>query len=465
MIRRLTTYWDVFAALPMLLALETQLRAGGAAVGPGEALLSLWLLPVLFAAIWNGPRSASRQFLNALGFWAALAAALCLGVIIATVRDIAVDWSLVIHDTAAYILLALVTCTLTILPNAAARLYGIQWMIALFGASLLLMQLANAGGFFVLSDIDPWYWDRMRGWSENPNQFALLCLLTGFVAVALAERATGVPAKIVASICAGIALGTGLQSKSNAYSAVVIAGLLVLALLKAGRWMARAERAGRPAIAVFLIGISALGLATTLLASAVDLRADFEKATRTIARKGEDESADAALRLQLWKQAITVGTRSWALGLGPGPHLEIPPSIIAGRQGEDDPINLKHPKPGLAANFEAHNTVLELFVQGGLLAVVAFLWILALAARRAWKAGFDGLVALLFVLIMFGSFHVVFRHPFVWFAICLALVSEPAPRAAARTSEEIPPAVDRHRFAFAAGGRGRRCPPLAVQRL
>jgi hypothetical protein len=437
MTKNLTGYWDALAALAMVLSLETQLRPGGAALGPGEALLSVWLLPVLAMAIRGGPGFASARFSNAAAFWVALTAALSLGVVVANARDIPVDWSLVIHDVVAYALVAMLTCAFTSLPDASNRLYRMQWMVALFGASLLLMQLANASGLFELSGVDPWYWDRMRGWAENPNQFALLCLLTGFVALALAERARGLAAKLTASACAGIALGTGFQSRSNAYSGVVLASLLVFAVLKGGRVIARARRAGVPAVSLSLAGLSAIGLALTLVASAVDLRAELQTATGALARKGDDESADAALRLQLWREAIGVGTDSWGLGLGPGPHLEIPPSILAGRQGDGDPVNLNHPKLGLAPNFEAHNTVLELFVQGGALAVVAFLSILALAWTRALKAGFDGLAALLFALVAFGSFHVVFRHPFVWFAICLALVSEPRRRLAPEAGVRI----------------------------
>ena len=272
MIRSLTAYWDALAALPMLLALETQLRSGGATLGPGEALLSLWLLPVLAARIWREPRFASRRLLSAAAFWAVLAAALSLGVIVASVRDFPVDWSLAIHDVGAYALLTLLTCTFTALPEASDRLYRIQWMIALFGASLLLMQLGNAFGLFALSGVDPWYWDRMRGWTENPNQFALLCLLTGFVSLALVERASGFAATLVASACAGIALWTGLQSKSNAYFGAVLAALLLFALLKGVRAIAKAQRADVPAVAFSLAALSAIGLALSLVASAVDLR-------------------------------------------------------------------------------------------------------------------------------------------------------------------------------------------------
>lgn len=422
------TLWDALVALSMLLALETQLRTGDGPLGPGETLVLLWLLPVLVLELLRAPRFVPQPFWDVLRFWSALAVALSIGVVVAIVRDIVVDWSLVAHDIAAYVLLALLTCVLTVLPDASDRMHRILWMIVLFGAGLLLLQLANAAGWFTLGGIDPWYWDRMRGWSDNPNQFALLCLLIGFLAVALAERAEGFGRKLLASACAAVGLGTGILAKSNAFSAVFITGLLFFAISKLGRAFARAEKRGFPAGALIVVVVSALGWAVCVIGPIVDLRIDALKATSTMARDGDADSEDAALRVELWAQAIKVGIESWGLGLGPGPHLEIPRSIVAGRRdGGGDPINLKHPKPGLAANFEAHNTVLELFVQGGLAAVIAFLWIGTLGAYRSWKARFDGIVALLLALIAFGSFHVVFRHPMVWFAICLAVTERRVP--------------------------------------
>jgi hypothetical protein len=422
---RLATLWDALVAFSMLLALETQLRTGDGPLGPGEILLLLWLLPIFVLEFLRAPRQIPRAFWDILRFWCVLAAALSIGVVVTIVRDVVVDWSLVAHDIAAYVLLAALTCVLTVLPRSFDRLHRILWMVVLFGGTLLLLQLANSAEWFALSGIDPWYWDRMRGWSDNPNQFALLCLLVGFLAVALAERAEGIGPKVLALSCAAIGLGTGILAKSNAFSAVIITGLVFFALSKLGRAFARVERRGFPAFALTVATMSALGWALCVIGPLIDLRIDALKATSTMARDGDADSEDAALRVQLWTQAIKVGTQSWGLGLGPGPHLEIPQSIVASRRDGGEPINLKHPKPGLAANFEAHNTVLELFVQGGLMAVGAFTWVLSIGARRSWKAEFDGLVALLFAIVAFGSFHVVFRHPMVWLAICLAITERP----------------------------------------
>ena len=434
----MTTLWDALVALAVLLALETQLRIGAGPIGPGEFLLSLWLGPLAVISLLRLPREVPRPFWDVLRFWGALAAALSLGVIAAIVRNVAVDWSLVLHDIIAYALLASLTCTLTILPDGPARLHRMLWMIVLFGAGLLLLQLANAQGVFRLGAIDPWYWDRMRGWSDNPNQFALMCLLVGFLAVALAERTPGIWAKLLAVSCAAIGLGTGLLAKSNAFSAVILMVLLFFVLSKLARAFMRAERRSIPLASLAVAVAAFVGWAVCIGAHLTDLRTDALKATSAMARD-DAADADAALRVHLWGQAVKAGTESMALGLGPGPHLEIPHAILAGRRDANVPVNIQHPKPGVAANFEAHNTVLELFVQGGLIAVVAFVSIVVLGAYRSWKTGLDGMVALLLAIMIFGSFHVVFRHPSVWFAICLALVGR-APSAMA-----VP--ILRHRFA------------------
>ncbi len=410
----------------MLLALETQLRIGSGPLGPGEIFLSLWLAPLALTSLLRMPNKVPRPFWDILRFWSALTAALSLGVMTAILRDIAVDWSLVIHDIIAYALLALLTLTMTVIPDAPVRLHRMLRIIVVLGTGLLLLQLANAQGLFALRAIDPWYWDRMRGWADNPNQFALLCLLIGFFGLALADRSQRLSEKLLATLCAGVSLGTGLLAKSNAFSAVVVVGLLAFGVLKLGRWLVRAEKCGFPAASMSVALVALAGWLACITISAADLRVDALQTASSMARDGDANpnanAEDAALRVHLWGEAIKVGTQSLGLGLGPGPHLEIPHSILAGRRDTNTPINLQHPKPGIAPNFEAHNTVLELFVQGGALAVVAFLWIFALALYRSWKAGRDGMIALCLALIVFGSFHVVFRHPMIWFAICLALV-------------------------------------------
>jgi hypothetical protein len=432
-------------AMAMLLALETQLRIGGA--GPGEAILLIVLPAMLLSALWRGAAVVRGGALALLAFWGILAAALCLGVVTAMALTVPVDASLVLHDVVAYGLLSLFCLAFSTLPRRNESLRRTQWLIATIGASMSALQLANANGLFSLPNVDPWYWDRMRGWSENPNQFALLSLLIGFCALALLDKSDTNLQKATAALCAAVALGVGLNSKSNAYSMVMAAGLALFLVLKLARAGLRAERRGIPALGVLLMLASLSGLLVTLVSARLDLREELKSFASDFGRKGDDESADAALRLELWRQAVASGWRSDGFGLGPGPHLAIPPSLVAARKSEDEPKNLSHPKVGLASNFEAHNTVLELLVQGGVLAVAAFLWLLPTAVRRAWRAGFDGVIALLFATIAFGSFHVVFRHPLVWFCFCLGGLAERTGArsgiARARTPPSHPLTVDR----------------------
>jgi hypothetical protein len=424
---------DALLALGVLLALFTQLRIGND-IGPGELLIAAWAIPSAGAALIGNLRAAPNAFWLLAAFWSLFVAALCVGAIFTIVSDAPTDWALTVHDSIAYLLLIVLTGLLTVAPDAPARLTRIQWMIVLAGGALLLLQYANALGLYTIADEDPWYWDRMRGWSDNPNQFALACLLIGFLALGLAERGPGAPRKLVAFVLAAAALGIGLLAKSNAYSGVVIAALLVFAIAKTVRALASAERNGLPARALAAASAAVLALAALVVFPAIGVRPNAVSAVGQMARtdQGEDETMD--VRLALWEQAVKRGGESWMLGYGPGPHLAIPTAILSGRRDSNEPINLVHPQLKLAPNFEAHNTLLEVFVQGGVLAAGAFLWITATGAWRSWSSGMDGVLALLFALAAFGSFHVIVRHPIVWFVVCLALTGDRRAAEGARAS-------------------------------
>ena len=416
--------WSALLSLGMLLSLETQLRWGASPVGPGELLISLWLLPGILILLYRFAGALAPGFWELTLFWAIFAVALCGGAVEMMATGTVVDSSLVIHDIIAYSLLFVLTSVLLALPDAAQRLRLVQRSTVVLGTILALLQTANAWGLFTLSGVDPWYWERLRGWSDNPNVFALFCLLVGFCAIALAESEVYPGRKFLALTCAAATLGLGWLSMSSTYYGVVIGALGLFGLLKGARAIARAERRGFPAITLALAALASVVFVSCLFSPDIHSRAiGLGAAPKLIERKGEGD--EAAVRLYLWNKAIERGLDSQMLGLGPGPHLDIPSSLTTSHRTANEPINLHHPKDGFAPNYETHNTLLELFVQGGLLAVGSFLWINVVALRRALKAGMDGLVALLFAAAVFGSFHVNVRHPIVWFAICLALVERP----------------------------------------
>ena len=171
--------------------------------------------------------------------------------------------------------------------------------------------------------------------------------------------------------------------------------------------------------------------AVPLGASAATEIEDFIKGM-TKGGGGRDTEEMTRLRIHIWNEAMRRGVESGLLGLGPGPHLEIPPSIVAGRRDSiNEPKHVEHPEFGLVPNFEAHNTFLDLFVQGGLIAVLSFGWLVATALIMTQRAELDALTTLLCGLTIFSIFHLIVRHPIFWFAISLCLAATAHPRSAA----------------------------------
>src|SRR5439155_14044821 len=112
-----------------------------------------------------------------------------------------------------------------------------------------------------------------------------------------------------------------------------------------------------------LVGFPVLGVgAIPLVPVAVD-----RVEAKADALYNEDNQGDA--RFHLWAEAYDKGMGAAMLGLGPGPHL-----------------TKKVWKESPPRKFESHNTPLELFTRGGLLAFLAIAWLYAsllLATTRA----------------------------------------------------------------------------------
>ncbi|MCW2285387.1 O-antigen ligase [Rhodoblastus acidophilus] len=433
--KRLQNSSDWFLALGVLLALLTQLRSNASILGPGEIFLACWLCVQAFQALAGMP--AAQGLAPVAIFWGLFAFALCLGLIHSIVSGVPLDSSLVIHDVFADLLLVALCVLLAPVVADQRRLSRLYLRIMTAGVAMLALQLANAAGVFALGGVDPWYWERLRGWTANPNQFALLCLLIGFLALHVAERGSRAGA-FAGWACGLLTLASGLLGMSNAYVLVVMLGLGVLFAAKVLRWMAREERRGFPAAWLGVSLAAALLYTGLLLAPHVMSESDLIRSAGGMARDTSKELEDSTVRLMLWRQALKRGMESGMIGYGPGPHLEIPAVVLQGRRAGDLPKNMITPELGLAANFEAHNTVLELFVQGGLLAAGGFLCIVGLAIVRAFRAGFDALAAGLIAINAFGSFHVIFRHPFFW----LLMVGALSARSACATSRAKPRPFD-----------------------
>jgi hypothetical protein len=419
---------EMLLALGVLLPLESQLRLGSLPVGPGEICLVIWifLIPRRELAWLGRPLLTTvfskTAFSKLLVFWLLFALAQTVGTLTGFAIGDKHDSDLFLHDALAYPLLATVSCLSVVEPEAGSSMRRVAWNLAAFGSATLAPQLAVAWGLFQIPSLDPWYWDRFRGWSESPNQLALLCAVLGFVSLHLAETAARLTGRIAAAACSILPIYVGRLTMSDTFTMALLAAGPIIVAFKLWTWLLSEKGVTFRFTFAWLV---LLAMALSILV-VLSFRDEAQRLALGFAKNGGTEvNVEAELRLDSWHEAWSRGLESGMLGLGPGPHLRIPASLLAARLvEEDDPQASRHPKPGAAPNFEAHNTLLDLFTQGGVLAVLSFVWLTATVLFNTYKARQAGLFALVCGLSIYGMTGLYVRHPIFWFAIALCLVAE-----------------------------------------
>jgi O-Antigen ligase len=415
---------DVFLALGLLLSTASQLRLEALPIGPGEVCMVIWIVLMLGQrAIWTGT-PLTPAFSLILIFWSLFAVSQSLGTLTGYVIGDRHDPSWFVHDVFAYVLLALVSCLSVVEPRALPRLQRVVWLLVLFGSISLAFQLAIVFELLDVAAIDPWYWDRFRGWSANPNQLALFCASLALLALYLADASTRVFERIVAIICLILSIWIGRLSKSDTFNIVLIGAGLIFVALKFRVWLS--ARGLRLTLHSSVAWVFVLAL-PAMLASAAPLSYAIVAGTASVAKEiskdnGKGTEDEAQLRVQVWGEAIDRGLESGMLGLGPGPHLVIPPAFVIARMSETDTV-IKHPQANSYPNFEAHNTLLDLFTQGGLIAVLSVVWISTAALSKTLQVRLEALTTLMIGMVIFSISHLIIRQPLFWFAVALCLVT------------------------------------------
>jgi O-antigen ligase/polysaccharide polymerase Wzy-like membrane protein len=422
---------DVLLAIGLLLSTASQLRPEGAPIGPGEICLASWVFLMLCREARRLGPLLTRPFSILLIFWLIFAITQSLGTMTAFVIGDRHDPDLFLHDALAYPLLAAVSCLSVVEPGAGRRLNRVAWLLVTLGAPLLALQIGQAWGAIDILPIDPWYWDRFRGWSRNPNILALLCAVLGLLSLHLAETATRRRERIAAIACAILPIYVGRLTKSDTFAIILVASGPIFIALKFRTWLfAFQQRLTFRSAAAWIVVLAA----PLAVAATAPLISSIEVEAKDVAKemaKGNDAETErtASVRFTAWSEAISRGIESGMLGLGPGPHIPIPFLIVEGRRNAtDEPKFMDHPTLGATPNFEAHNTWLDLFTQCGLIGVLSVIWLVTIALSVTYKAKLDGLVTLLCGLSIFSMFHLIIRHPIFWFAFALCLVAGDATR-------------------------------------
>jgi|SRR5215471_9748068 len=422
---------DVLLAFGLIVSTASQLRPQGVSIGPGEICLALWVLVMVCRELYRLGPPLTPPLTKLLIFWLVFTIAQGLGTMTAYVIGDRHDFHLFMHDVLAYPLLAAVSCLSMVEPGAGPRLRRVAWLLVIFGTIGLALQLAEIWVDIDVLGIKPWYWNRFRGWSANPNQLALLCAALGLLALYLAETAGGFGRKVAALACAILPVYVGRLSKSDTFAILLVGSIPLFAALKVRTWCSSNHGAMtiRTAFAwLVILAVPAMAVAGGILLPSI--KTGVEDLARDMAKGNEaDSEHTAAIRLHSWHEALRRGFESGMLGLGPGPHIEIPFSIIQGRLNPSaDPEDIEHPKVNGTANFEAHDTLLDLFTQCGLIGVLSVLWLGAITVQGSFRARLDGLTTMLCGLAVFSVFHLIVRHPIFWFAISLSLVATDAAR-------------------------------------
>ncbi|PPQ32210.1 O-antigen ligase family protein [Rhodopila globiformis] len=416
---------DILLACGLLLSTASQLRIGSLPIGPGELCLVAWLGLRVPALMLQRRLSFSPAFRRMGVFWLCLSLSLALGTLTGLTKGEDYDPSWFLHDLMAYPLLAVVACMMVIGPQAAERLQRVAGMATDMGIVSLCLLLALGAGIVTIPGMDPWFWERFRGWSDNPNQLAVLTLGLVLIALHVVETAQTLGRWLRGMICLVLAIWVGRLSQSDGCTFAMIGAAMIFIAVKLRVWLflqqpKRALRSSAAWIAVFSLPFVVAAGVPLMLSSpdtATTLAASLEKGG------GKYASQEAELRFALWRQALRRGLESAMLGLGPGPHLQMPSEIAADHvAGLDQRDNMQSPTQGAAANYEAHNTPLDLLTQGGLILVIAFFWLLFVALRGVYDGRYAGLTAMLCGLTLFSLTGLIVRHPLVWFAIAICLV-------------------------------------------
>jgi hypothetical protein len=416
---------DALLALGILLAPATQLRLGDTPLGPGELCLAVWLSVSICRQVTQ-PGLFWNAALTRLGiFWLILIIAECIGVVVGFTTELFFDTPSIIHDIIAYGLMIAVGCVMAVELASEPRRRRVTWMIVSVGASSLTLQMAGANGWIGLpidSMVDPWFFDRLRGWSKDPNQLGFCAASLTLLSIHAAETAVKRTAILAAIVCAGIAFSVGLLTKSDSYIVCILAAGSVVVAVKSLAWLRTLESGLTLRAASVCIALLAFPM---LVVAAVPFAPAALEHTEAYSTEVYNEDNQGDARLDLWREALAKGLDAGMLGLGPGPHLTSKA--------------YKRPPPD---KFEAHNTPLDLFTQGGLLAVLALAYLYGSTLLMTFRAKLPALMALAFAFVVFSMFHFVVRHPIFWFGVVLCLLeaaSVPKPCFDARHAHSVAP--------------------------
>jgi O-antigen ligase len=390
----------IWFALGLVLTTATQLR-GASSVGVGELLLVSWVTMSLFALAAQRQIDPSTLVKALLVFWIVALTVLALGLIVSSAP---LDRSSVDHDGRAILFVAAVVLSF-VAPNGTLVRFRRTLLFTLSFSLVPLLFLWFVGLFVsTFGPLELWYGPRFVGWTENPNQLALLTAPAPFLCFYLASTLSG-KAKYWSVFLGFVAVLLGLASYSDALRVCWFITALFLLLARWFRVVVQASTSRQPPSIAYLIG--SLAAAIIVVGAGLLLASRVEDATAEMYQEGDQ----GAVRLTSWRFGIDAMAKSPVFGSGPGTHARAPMSL--------EPI-------------EAHNTFIDWASNTGLVGLSAYILLLGWIGTVLLRSGQMALLAALLALTSFSIFNYVLRQPVYWFFL-LAPVAISVPPAHGRT--------------------------------
>lgn len=364
----------------------TQLRIPGLPIGPGELILTLWLVLTFLALVWRGVVELQPVSRGIVTFWTLALLLLLTGSVPAVIHEY--DLGNLFHDLLGYSLAAVICTLFAVEEDLPERVRVALPLVAAFTVLPLLAILATGGNLGIVS-VNPWPSElRFTGWARNANQVAMSLAPVPFVGMLLFRRATSARGKILA---VGVILGSLVMGVLTLSDALVVAWIATGAVaIVLGTWRKLKNRRGRywPLAGTYVI-LPVVGLMALLSLGPILLAFMGENVAAML-----NNGNQASVRVTLWINGLRALTHSPLLGNGPGAY-----------SGLDRPFQ----------GSEAHNTIIDWAASTGLVGVLLYLALIGVVLRASIRTGSRPVLYLFVSLLVFSLTHHVLRHPLFWF--------------------------------------------------
>lgn len=356
-------------------SIATELRLLGA-IGVAEIVAMFYIFLRLIFISRNGCHT-NKYFLM---FFYVFFLAIFLGALfsIFNVREV------YIRDIFAYMYCFVIT-TLVFQHVGFDKVYAISFLKYFLIVSLLYLFLVDVVAYFYSGFMYEGF--RLAGFSSNPNQLALLVLVTFNISFIFCKKMM-IP-RLWRVIIYTFLLYVSLRTVSEALLVAIFLGFVSYFSIRFSIYSF--TRTGR--LYVLISVMLMINLALSYVASFVSYSPGELYEAININNQGDD-------RFTLWFNGLSSLSDSPLFGNGPGAH-----------SGFGGPFE----------GVEAHNTFIDMLTQVGLVGFTSFIFLSIYVFLKGGRRAIAYSSFVLASVFSFAQFHFILRQPLFWFALVLPI--------------------------------------------